>query len=82
MAIKDSLTKCPKCGCKSIFIDTYFSVDFDGNITNKKLKGKCNNPKCEQKMWYHPSLKKIIKRKPKLAERIREEMTIKYNYEA
>ena len=52
---RTKLDKCPKCGCKSIYVDG--AITFDGYF---RINFECNNPDCSAKFEFRGGWLKVV----------------------
>lgn len=57
-----ALKNFPSCGHNSIFVPLVPAVGYDGTLFGGKSEGFCNNPMCDQLLWYYPSTGQVTRR--------------------
>ena len=56
------LSSCPKCDYDAIFVPLVPAVGYDGKLYGGKSEGFCNNPQCDQLLWYYPHSGRVTRR--------------------
>ena len=56
------LKECPKCKADSIFLSLVPAVGYDGRLFGSRSEGFCNNPQCDQLLWYYPRSGHVTRR--------------------
>ena len=63
MSVVKGLKKCPKCDYDAIFVPLVTAVGYDGRLYGSRSEGFCNNPQCDQLLWYYPHSGRVTRRK-------------------
>ncbi len=56
------LKSCPKCKADSIFLPLIAAAGYDGKLYGSRSEGFCNNPQCDQLLWYYPRSGRVTRR--------------------
>ncbi len=56
------LKSCPKCKADSIFLPLIPAAGYDGKLYGSRNEGFCNNPQCDQLLWYYPRSGRVTRR--------------------
>ncbi len=56
------LKACPNCGRDAIFVPLIPAVGYDGKLYGTRSEGFCNNPNCDQLLWYYPRSGRVTRR--------------------